>query len=352
MKLSDFSFTLPEHLIARYPSPERSASRLLCLDGNSGEIQHKQFRDMLSLVEPGDLLVFNNTRVIPARLMGQKDSGGQVEVLIERMLQNNEVLAHVRASKSPKPGTQLLLEGAIRVRVLGRRDALFHLCFDHDDNVLSLLEQYGHMPLPPYIDRPDEASDRERYQTVYGVKPGAVAAPTAGLHFDDAILAALREKGVELAFVTLHVGAGTFQPVRVDDITQHQMHAEYAEVDHSVVEQVLRAKAAGKRVIAVGTTSMRSLESAAQGSADGQIAPFFADTEIFIYPGFKFRVVDAMFTNFHLPESTLMMLISAFAGRDKVMHAYAEAIAHEYRFFSYGDSMFISGAHDARWQAE
>ncbi|MBD3586672.1 tRNA preQ1(34) S-adenosylmethionine ribosyltransferase-isomerase QueA [Salinimonas sp. HHU 13199] len=344
MKLSDFNFSLPEHLIAKYPTEQRSASRLMHLDGKSGEVGHRMFADMLALVEPGDLLIFNNTRVIPARLKGKKPTGGQVEVLVERILDNNCVLAHVRASKAPKPDTQLILEDAVNVTVTGRQDALFLLRFDHDEPVLSLLEKYGHMPLPPYIDRPDESSDKERYQTVYNQKPGAVAAPTAGLHFDDAILQKLADKGVQTGFVTLHVGAGTFQPVRVDNILEHQMHAEYAEVPDDVVEQVRQTKASGKRVIAVGTTSVRSLESAAKAAGEQLIAPFFDDTDIFIYPGFSFKVVDAMFTNFHLPESTLMMLISAFAGRDNVMNAYAQAIEKEYRFFSYGDSMFIEKA--------
>ncbi|APE06536.1 tRNA preQ1(34) S-adenosylmethionine ribosyltransferase-isomerase QueA [Alteromonas sp. RW2A1] len=345
MKLSDFSFELPEKLIAKYPTEQRAASRLLRLDGKTGDVAHSMFADMIDLVEPGDLLVFNNTRVIPARLLGKKETGGQVEVLIERITGNNCALAHVRASKAPKPGTKLVLEDKVNVTVTGRDDALFILQFDHDETVLELLEAHGHMPLPPYIDRPDESSDKERYQTVYNKKPGAVAAPTAGLHFDDEILNALKEKGVNLVFVTLHVGAGTFQPVRVDDITEHKMHAEYAEVPQEVVDAVLQTKAAGKRVIAVGTTSVRSLESAAKFSTERKegdvIGPFYDDTEIFIYPGFEFKVVDAMFTNFHLPESTLMMLISAFATKDHVMKAYQEAIEKEYRFFSYGDSMFI-----------
>ncbi|GGW86701.1 S-adenosylmethionine:tRNA ribosyltransferase-isomerase [Alteromonas halophila] len=304
------------------------------------------FAEMLSLVDEGDLLVFNNTRVIPARLLGKKETGGQVEVLIERLLDTHTALAHVRASKAPKPGATLLLEDAVTVTVTGRQEALFELRFEHDTPALTLLEEYGHMPLPPYIDRPDETTDKERYQTVYNQKPGAVAAPTAGLHFDDAIMAALKQKGVNTAFVTLHVGAGTFQPVRVDNILEHKMHAEYAEVPQSVADAVIATKAAGKRVIAVGTTSVRSLESAAVAAeaSDKAILPFYADTDIFIYPGFKFKVVDAMFTNFHLPESTLMMLISAFAGRDNVMEAYKQAIEKEYRFFSYGDSMFIEGA--------
>ena len=346
MKTSDFAFELPEQLIAKYPTEQRTASRLLHLDGVTGELGHHQFSDMLQFVDSGDLLIFNNTRVIPARLLGQKSTGGKVEVLVERMLDDHRVLAHVRASKSPKAGATLILENAIEATMLGRHDALFELSFAGEQTVLELLEAHGHMPLPPYIDRPDEDSDKERYQTVYNEKPGAVAAPTAGLHFDDAILAQLKAKGVQTEFVTLHVGAGTFQPVKVDNVEEHVMHAEYAEVPEHVVAAIKATKAAGKRVIAVGTTSMRSLESAAKkaDASNELIVPFYEDTSIFIYPGFNFKVVDAMFTNFHLPESTLMMLISALAGQDNVMHAYAEAIKHEYRFFSYGDSMFIEKA--------
>lgn len=341
MKLSDYGFDLPEHLIAKYPTENRSASRLLQLNRETGDVSHSMFKNMLDLVNPGDLLVFNNTRVIPARLLGKKETGGQVEVLIERLLDEHTALAHVRASKAPKPGTLLVLEEKVNVTVTGRDDALFILKFEHQEHILQLLEEYGHMPLPPYIDRPDESTDKERYQTVYNDKPGAVAAPTAGLHFDDEILAKLKDKGVNLAFVTLHVGAGTFQPVRVDNIQEHKMHAEYAEVPQDVVDAIKATKAQGKRVIAVGTTSVRSLESAAAVSPEGDLQPFQDDTSIFIYPGFEFKVIDAMFTNFHLPESTLMMLISAFAGRDNVMSAYQQAIENEYRFFSYGDSMFI-----------
>lgn len=340
MKRSDFSFVLPDHLIARYPQPDRSASRLLCLNGNNGEVEHRQFRDLPNMLQAGDLLVFNNTRVIPARLLGQKVSGGKIEVLVERIIDEQRVWAHVRANRAPKPGTELLLEGAVPAVIGERDDALFEVIFASDKPVLTWLDEYGHMPLPPYIDRPDEASDRERYQTVYGVKPGAVAAPTAGLHFDDAIMQALATKGVETAYVTLHVGAGTFQPVRTDDIREHKMHSEWAEVPESVVAAVAAAKARGGRVIAVGTTSVRSLESAAKANG-GTLAPYSADTDIFIYPGYQFNVVDAMVTNFHLPESTLIMLISAFAGQAEVMAAYEQAIAHEYRFFSYGDAMFI-----------
>jgi S-adenosylmethionine:tRNA ribosyltransferase-isomerase len=346
MKTTDFAFELPEQLIAKYPTEQRTASRLLHLDGVTGALGHHAFTDMLQFVDAGDLLIFNNTRVIPARLLGQKSTGGKVEVLVERILDDHRVLAHVRASKSPKPGATLLLENAIEATMLGRHDALFELSFAGEKTVLELLEAHGHMPLPPYIDRPDEDSDKERYQTVYNEKPGAVAAPTAGLHFDNAILAKLKAKGVQTEFVTLHVGAGTFQPVKVDNVEEHVMHAEYAEVPETVVAAIKATKAAGKRVIAVGTTSMRSLESAAKKAdeTDELIVPFYEDTSIFIYPGFTFKVVDAMFTNFHLPESTLMMLISALAGQDNVMHAYAEAIKHEYRFFSYGDSMFIEKA--------
>lgn len=346
MKTSDFGFDLPEHLIAKYPTAERTASRLLHLDGKSGAVTDYQFPQMLGLVEEGDLLIFNDTRVIPARLLGQKSTGGKVEVLVERMLDDHRVLAHVRASKAPKVGALLRLEDALEVEMLGREGALFELKFLTEMSVLECLEQYGHMPLPPYIDRPDEDSDKERYQTVYNDKPGAVAAPTAGLHFDDELLAKLKAKGVQVGFVTLHVGAGTFQPVKVDNVEEHTMHAEYAEVSEDIVAQIKATKAAGKRVIAVGTTSMRSVETAAKkGDETGDLlVPFYDDTEIFIYPGFQFKVFDAMFTNFHLPESTLMMLISAFAGKENVMNAYQHAIANEYRFFSYGDSMFIERA--------
>jgi S-adenosylmethionine:tRNA ribosyltransferase-isomerase len=341
MKITDFDFDLPEHLIAKYPAAERTASRMLCLNGNTSCVTHRQFTDILEILSPGDLLIFNNTRVIPARLFGQKASGGKVEVMLERVLSDNTALAHVKASKSPKAGAVLMMEGGLEVEVLGRKDSLYHISFKADDNVFDLLEQHGHMPLPPYIDRPDEDSDKDRYQTVYNAKPGAVAAPTAGLHFDDEILAAISDKGVDTAFVTLHVGAGTFQPVRVENIEDHQMHAEYAEVDQSVVDKIFATKAAGNKVIAVGTTSVRSIESAAHQQDDKLIAPFLSDTSIFIYPGFNFKVIDAMITNFHLPQSTLMMLISAFAGRDEVMNAYQQAIEQEYRFFSYGDAMFI-----------
>ncbi len=343
MKLSDFHFDLPEHLIARYPKQQRSSSRLLQLRGQDGQVTHGQFTDIVDLLKPGDLLVFNNTRVIPARLLGQKRSGGKIEVLVERILDEHRILAHVKASKSPKEGSRLILENVIEMEMVARHDALFELRVLNDEPILTLLDQFGHMPLPPYIDRPDEEADKERYQTVYSEKPGAVAAPTAGLHFDEQILARLKEKGVQMDYVTLHVGAGTFQPVRVDNIVEHKMHSEYAEVPQSVVDAILATQEAGKRVVAVGTTSVRSLESAANAAQHKgtSLEPFFDDTDIFIYPGFEFKVVDAMLTNFHLPESTLIMLISAFAGRDHIMAAYQQAIEQEYRFFSYGDAMFI-----------
>lgn len=337
MRVSDFHFDLPEDLIARHPLAERRASRLLVLDGPSGEIKHQRFADLLSHVRPGDLMVFNNTRVIAARLWGQKASGGKIEVLVERVLDTRRVLAHVRASKAPKPGTELLIEGGAKAVMLARQDALFELAFEED--VLPMLERVGHMPLPPYIDRADEASDRERYQTVYAQRAGAVAAPTAGLHFDDEMLAGLTAAGVETAFVTLHVGAGTFQPMRVERVEDHHMHSEWLEVDQAVVDAVARCKARGGRVIAVGTTSVRSLETAAR---NGMLAPFSGDTDIFIWPGYRFNVVDALVTNFHLPESTLLMLVSAFAGYPETMAAYRAAVEQRYRFFSYGDAMFIT----------
>ncbi|WP_028116769.1 tRNA preQ1(34) S-adenosylmethionine ribosyltransferase-isomerase QueA [Ferrimonas senticii] len=344
MLVADFSFDLPDELIARYPTAERRASRLLRLDGNSGKLVDGQFADLLEQLHDGDLMVFNNTRVIPARVYGQKASGGKFEMLVERVLDNKRVLAHVRSSKSPKPGNQLQFDEGVTATMVQRHDALFEIAFDGDDTVLNILDRIGHMPLPPYIDRPDEGADRERYQTVYNKRPGAVAAPTAGLHFDDEMLAALKAKGVEIAYVTLHVGAGTFQPVRVDKIEDHHMHSEYAEVDQAVVDAIFRTKANGGRVVAVGTTSVRSLESAAaEARKHGeQLAPFASETSIFLYPGKRFHIVDAMVTNFHLPESTLIMLVSAFAGQDHTMNAYQHAIAQGYRFYSYGDAMFVT----------
>lgn len=346
MRRQDFHYELPDELIARAPAAQRRGSRLLQLDGTSGQLTHGQFPDLLNLVEPGDLMVFNNTRVIPARLFGQKASGGQVEILVERVLDNRRVFAHTRASKAPKVDSIVILQDGTQVRLVARHDALFEWEFPEGDPVLTVLERIGHMPLPPYIDRDDVAADRERYQTVYGEKQGAVAAPTAGLHFDEQMLADLNAKGVQTAFVTLHVGAGTFQNMRVDNIAEHQMHAEIMDVSEEVCALVRATKAAGKRVIAVGTTSVRSLESAAQGYGNpdqrGAIHPYQGETSIFIYPGYEFQVVDALVTNFHLPESTLIMLVSAFAGFRFTMAAYENAVAEQYRFFSYGDAMFIT----------
>ncbi|QBF83999.1 tRNA preQ1(34) S-adenosylmethionine ribosyltransferase-isomerase QueA [Shewanella maritima] len=342
MRVADFSFELPDELIARYPTQERNASRLLTLAGNTGALADKQFTDILEMINPGDLMVFNNTRVIPARLFGQKATGGKLEILVERMLDDKRVLAHVRCSKSPKVDSMIHLDNGYQMKMLARHDALFELGLEDDNTILTVLEEIGHMPLPPYIDRPDEDADKERYQTVYNDQPGAVAAPTAGLHFDDNMLQALKDKGVDIAFVTLHVGAGTFQPVRVDNVLEHKMHSEWANVEQGVVDKIAATKANGNRVIAVGTTSVRSLESAAKASGDEPLAAFSGDTDIFIYPGFNFKVVDCMVTNFHLPESTLIMLLSAFAGYDEVMNAYQHAIAQKYRFFSYGDAMFVT----------
>lgn len=347
MKVSDFHYDLPQELIAQRPLPERSTSRLLALDGASGVLQHLQFTGLPACLRAGDLLVFNNTRVIPARLWGRKASGGRVEILIERMTGAATALAHVRASKSPKPGTiiQLAAEegaepGPWELAVTGREGALFQLQAPAGVALHEILLAIGHMPLPPYIERADEAADRERYQTVFAARDGAVAAPTAGLHFTETLLRELADAGVESATVTLHVGAGTFQPVRVDAVEDHHMHAEYLEVDEALCAAVAATRARGGRVVAVGTTAVRSLESAASGG--GQVAPLRGDTDIFIYPGYRFRVVDAMITNFHLPESTLLMLVSAFAGREHIAAAYREAIVRRYRFFSYGDAMFIT----------
>ncbi len=352
MKRTDFHYELPQELIAQHPLKERSASRLLCLEGTGGKVTHALFPDLLDQVSAGDLLVFNDTRVIPARLWGRKESGGKVEILVERVTGDNTALGHVRSSKSPKPGTRILLSrheggptGQHSLRVTGREGEFFCLAADGAISVSEILSDIGHMPLPPYIQREDELADQERYQTVYARREGAVAAPTAGLHFTDDLLDKLREKGVGTAHVTLHVGAGTFQPVRADDITHHIMHSEYAEVNESVCEAVRAARARGGRVIAVGTTAVRSLETAS--AATGTVQPFTGDTDIFIYPGYRFKAVDALVTNFHLPESTLLMLVSAFAGKAHIMAAYQQAVAEGYRFFSYGDAMFITAAIDA-----
>ncbi|MEC7120556.1 MAG: tRNA preQ1(34) S-adenosylmethionine ribosyltransferase-isomerase QueA [Pseudomonadota bacterium] len=344
MQLADFSYDLPEHLIARYPLPERSASRLLYLPVH-GQVQDLRVKALPELLNAGDVLVLNDTRVMKARLHGQKASGGVVEVLVERVLAEQIVLAHVRSSNTPKTGMVLALaNGQLQAEVLGRRDNLFELQFDQP--VLSALEQYGELPIPPYFHRDADASDESRYQTVFHdpAKTASVAAPTAGLHMDDVLLAQLQAKGVQLAYVTLHVGAGTFQPVRTADITQHQMHSEWGEVPAATVSKIAQAKAVGGKVIAVGTTATRALESAARACDvvnGGSLAAWSGETSIFIYPSYQFQVIDRLMTNFHLPESTLLMLVSALAGRDRIMAAYQHAIAQEYRFFSYGDAMLI-----------
>ena len=337
--VADFDFSLPPDLIAQHPAAERSASRLL--DGRGHAPADRVFRELPSLLEPGDLLVFNDTRVIKARLFGVKASGGAVEALVERLLPGHEVLMQLRASKSPRPGTSIRFAEAFDAEVLGRGGidgSLYHLRFSAEP--LALLEAHGHVPLPPYITHADDADDARRYQTVFAAKPGAVAAPTAALHFDEAVLAALRERGVQTAAITLHVGAGTFQPVRAERLEDHRMHSEWVEVGEAAVAAVVATRARGGRVIAVGTTSVRSLESAARAS--GVLQAMRGETDIFITPGFAFRVVDALLTNFHLPRSTLMMLVSAFAGHEHVMALYRHAIEARYRFFSYGDAMLLA----------
>lgn len=332
----DFHYDLPDELIARHPAPRRSDSRLLHLDGCSGAIQDRRFADLPSLLRPGDLLVFNDTRVIPARLYGRKESGGRVEVLLERMLGRGRVLVQLRSSKPPVSGSAIHFADGAVATVVGRHEDFWELDFAGDPG--EIFERHGEMPLPPYLRRPAEALDRERYQTVYAREPGAVAAPTAGLHFDEDLLGACRAAGAASARVTLHVGAGTFQPLRVDDVREHRMHAELVEVPVETCNAVDACRAGGGRVVAIGTTTVRALESAA---GPGRLAPLRADTRLFITPGYRFRVVDALLTNFHLPESTLLMLVCAFAGREHVLAAYRHAVAARYRFFSYGDAMFV-----------
>ncbi|MCK2089251.1 tRNA preQ1(34) S-adenosylmethionine ribosyltransferase-isomerase QueA [Thauera aromatica] len=342
LTLDDFDYLLPPELIAQAPLPERSASRLLVVTPAPGAeplLADASIADLPALVRPGDLLVFNDTRVIHARLHGVKDSGGQVEVLIERAIGPHEALAQVRASKSPKTGSRLRLAEAFDVEVLGRVGEFYHLRFPAGENLFTLLERHGKLPLPPYIQRAAGDADESRYQTVFARDPGSVAAPTAGLHFDEALLSRLAERGANCAWLTLHVGAGTFQPVRVDDLSEHRMHRERYVIPQETVDAIAATRAAGGRVIAVGTTSMRALEAAAQ---DGALEAGSSETEIFILPGFRFQVVDALITNFHLPRSTLLMLVSAFAGMDAIRRAYAHAIARRYRFFSYGDAMFLT----------
>jgi S-adenosylmethionine:tRNA ribosyltransferase-isomerase len=333
--LSDFDFNLPPERIAQFPLPDRSSSRLLQLDG--GQILDRHFADIVELLQPGDLLVMNNTRVLKARFFGVKETGGQVEVLVERVLDHRKVVAQVRASKSPKPGTKIRLADAFDVTVGERAGEFFTLVFDAD--VFELIDAHGSLPLPPYIDHAASEFDEQRYQTVYSKEPGAVAAPTAGLHFDQPLLDKLAAKGVKLAYVTLHVGAGTFQPVRVENLSEHHMHSEWYTIPSATVDAVRAARQAGRDVVAVGTTSLRALEAASQS---GELKAGSDDTSIFITPGYTFKTVTRLVTNFHLPKSTLMMLVSAFAGYDEIRTAYAHAIANEYRFFSYGDAMLLT----------
>lgn len=333
MQLSDFRYDLPEGLVAQYPTDRRGASRLLCLEG--GEISDRRFPDIEALLQPGDLLVLNNTRVMRARFHGRKETGGVVEVMLERLLPDGAALAQVRSSKSPKPGSRLFI-GDTPIAMEGREGEFFRLRPEGAD-WRALMSDFGHVPLPPYIRRLDGTFDESRYQTVFASREGAVAAPTAGLHFERELLDRLQAKGVELAEVTLHVGAGTFQPVRVENIRDHRMHGEWVEVGAAVVDRVAATRRRGGRVVAVGTTCVRSLETAAAG---GELQPYCGETRLFITPGYAFHVVDALITNFHLPESTLLMLVCAFAGYEETMAAYRHAVAEHYRFFSYGDAMF------------
>lgn len=336
MRRSDFHYELPDELIARHPAPRRSDSRLLHLRGASGELADRRFADLPTLLSPGDLLVFNDTRVIPARLHGRKATGGRIEVLLERVIEGEAALVQLRSSKPPAVGSRIHFADGLEARVAGREDDFWVLQFP--GGAVAAFERHGEMPLPPYLHRPVEDQDRERYQTVYARTPGAVAAPTAGLHFDETLIAACERVGIARAHVTLHVGAGTFQPVRVDELSEHRMHAELAEVPAATSAAVAACRARGGRVVAVGTTAVRALETAASG---GRLEPYAGDTRLFITPGFRFRVVDALLTNFHLPESTLIMLVSAFAGRGHVLAAYAHAVSARYRFFSYGDAMYV-----------
>lgn len=337
MKTADFDYELPDHLIAQAPLAERTDSRLLYVPANAAE-QDLHFTDVEDLIQPNDLLVLNDTKVIPARLFGQKESGGQLEVLVERITGEHQALCHIRCSRSPKPGSRILLEGELEAEVTGRQGALFEVQFDADRPVVAWLQEYGHMPLPPYIERADTEDDQQRYQTVFADKAGAVAAPTAGLHFDEALLQRLKDKGVQTATVTLHVGAGTFQPVKADDIAEHIMHSEWIDVPQATAELINQTRAQGGRVIAVGTTVVRSLESLPAGQ---QAQGWQGETDIFINPGYQFRFIDALVTNFHLPKSTLLMLVSAFGGYPRMLDVYRHAVAQEYRFFSYGDAMLI-----------
>jgi S-adenosylmethionine:tRNA ribosyltransferase-isomerase len=339
MQRTDFTFDLPDNLIAQHPPTSRTSSKLLFIDPDTNKFKDLSFLEFPQLLNPKDLLVFNNTRVIPARIFGHKASGGKIEILLERILNKNQILAQIRASKTPKPNTDLYLDSDIKVTVLQQLDNFFKLEFHDTRSVYDILPEIGHIPLPPYIKRTDTPIDKERYQTIYASKLGAVAAPTAGLHFDTAMIKQIQNMGIETTFITLHVGAGTFSPIRVNDISQHTMHAEYLQVSQQVCEQIQATRARGGRVIAVGTTSVRALETATD---NGIIKPYQGETRLFITPGYKFQSVDALLTNFHLPESTLLMLVSAFAGQKPVLAAYRHAVAQQYRFFSYGDAMFMN----------
>jgi len=337
LSIDDFDYELPPELIAQHPSEKRSASRLLCVGLDS--IADRRFSDLPQLLSPGDLLVFNNTKVIKARLFGKKETGGHIEVLIERVLPEREVLAQVHAGRAAKPGSTLRLAGGFEVRVLGREGEFYHLRFPEGASVLELLERHGSVPLPPYISHAPENEDERRYQTVYAKSPGAVAAPTAGLHFDEPLLAALAQRGIEFAYVTLHVGAGTFQPVRVKNLAEHHMHSEHYEISAPTVAAIERTRKRGGRIVAIGTTSVRCLEASA--AVHGVVTAEAAETDLFITPGFDFLVVDRLITNFHLPRSTLLVLVSAFAGIEPIRRAYRHAIDVRYRFYSYGDAMLV-----------
>jgi S-adenosylmethionine:tRNA ribosyltransferase-isomerase len=338
MRLDDFDYELPQELIAQFPPAERGTGRLLHLDGRTGALEDRRFRDIVELVAPGDVVVVNDTRVIKARLTGRKKTGGRIEVMVERVLGRDEVLAQVGANHPTRVGAKLVLADAVEATVVDREREFFRLRFEDCDDVMALLERHGSVPLPLYISRAAESGDTERYQTVYAREPGAVAAPTAGLHFDPALLDALRARGAALARLTLHVGAGTFQPVRLQDLSRHEMHGERYSVPREAVETIAQARRRGGRVLAVGTTTLRALESAA---ADGELKPGSGETRLFILPGYRFRVVECLLTNFHLPRSTLLMLVSAFGGMDNIRRAYKHAIESRYRFYSYGDAMLI-----------
>jgi S-adenosylmethionine:tRNA ribosyltransferase-isomerase len=342
MRTEDFDFYLPDTLIAQHPTKNRAGSRLLHLNGKTGALQDEMFNHFPNFISKDDLIIFNDTRVIKARLFGNKATGGAIELMVERILNEHEALAHIRASRSPKAGALLKLADSIDVEVLGRNDDLFHVRFLSQYSILDLLDQYGNLPLPPYITHQADAEDETRYQTVFAKHAGAVAAPTAGLHFDEAMLSRIKEKGINIAYVTLHVGAGTFQPVKVDNIADHKMHSEVYHISEETVAMINATHKNGGKVIAIGTTALRALESAAQS---GKLVPGHSETSIFITPGYQFKVVDRLLTNFHLPKSTLLMLVSAFAGYEHIKSAYQHAVENKYRFFSYGDAMLLERNH-------